>query len=130
MTEVECMDYQDLTLALQQWIALVVQKTSGHLPSIMGAIALLIGGRLVARILCFSRARVIGGLDSRMRRYRAGGCIAVRAAHPGRRSDRARRILTWRCGARRGCRRCDGAGHNVQSPQGLMFGVDRWVSLW
>jgi len=63
------MDYQDLTQALQQSIALVVQKTSGHLPNIMGAIALLIGGWLVARILCFSCARVIGGLDRLMRHY-------------------------------------------------------------
>jgi len=63
------MDYQELTQALHQSLALVVQKTSGYLPNVLGAVALLIGGWLVARILRFVCMRAIAGLDSLMRRY-------------------------------------------------------------
>jgi len=63
------MDYQHWTLALQQAMDLVVQKTSGYLPNILGAIALLIGGWLLARVLRFACLRLVGGLDSILRRH-------------------------------------------------------------
>ena len=63
------MAYQQWTLALQQSMDLVVQKTSGYLPNILGAIALLIGGWLLARILRFGCLRLVVGLDSILRRH-------------------------------------------------------------
>lgn len=63
------MDYQSWTQALNQAMQLLVQKTSGHVPNILGAIALLIGGWIVARILRFACVRLIGGLDGLLRRH-------------------------------------------------------------
>jgi len=63
------MDYQSWTQALNQALQLLVQKTSGHLPNILGAIALLLGGWIVARILRFACVRLIGGLDVLLRRH-------------------------------------------------------------
>lgn len=63
------MDYQSWTQALNQAMQLLVQKTSGHVPNILGAIALLIGGWILARILRFACVRLIGGLDGLLRRH-------------------------------------------------------------
>jgi len=63
------MDYQSWGDALNQSMNLLVQKTSGYLPNILGAIALLIGGWLLARILRFACLRLVSGMDSLLRRY-------------------------------------------------------------
>jgi len=63
------LDYQSWTQALNQAMQLLVQKTSGHVPNILGAIALLIGGWILARILRFACVRLIGGLDGLLRRH-------------------------------------------------------------
>lgn len=63
------MNYQSWGDALNQSLNLLVQKTSSYLPNILGAIALLIGGWLLARVLRFACVRIISGLDSLARRY-------------------------------------------------------------
>ena len=63
------MNYQSWGDALNQSLNLLVQKTSSYLPNILGAIALLIGGWLLARVLRFACVRIISGLDSLVRRY-------------------------------------------------------------
>ncbi len=63
------MDYQNWAQALNQAAQLLVQKTGGYLPNILGAIALLIGGWMIARIVRFACVRLIGGLDGILRRH-------------------------------------------------------------
>ena len=63
------MDYQSWTQSLNQAIQLLVQKTGGYLPNLMAAVALLIGGWVLARILRFACVRLISGLDSLLRRH-------------------------------------------------------------
>ncbi|MGB7951428.1 MAG: hypothetical protein WCH75_27405 [Candidatus Binatia bacterium] len=63
------MDYQSWTQALNQSIELLVQRTSGYLPNVLGAIALLIGGWILARIVRFACIRLISGLDGLLRRH-------------------------------------------------------------
>jgi len=63
------MDYQSWTQALNQAMQLLVQKTSGQVPNILGAIALLVGGWILARILRFACVRLFSGVDGLLRRY-------------------------------------------------------------
>jgi len=63
------MNYQPWVQTLNQSMILLVQKISAYLPNVMGAIALLIGGWLLARVLSFACVRLIGGLDSLLRRH-------------------------------------------------------------
>lgn len=63
------MDYERWVQTLNESMSLLVQKVSGYLPNILGAIALLIGGWLLARVLRFACARLISGLDSLLRRH-------------------------------------------------------------
>jgi small-conductance mechanosensitive channel len=63
------MDYQNWTQALHQAAQLLVQKTGGYLPNILGAIALLTGGWMLGRILRFACVRLISGLDGILRRH-------------------------------------------------------------
>ena len=63
------MDYQKWTQAVNQAMQLWVQKTAGYLPNLLGAVALLVGGWILARILRFTCARLVGGLDGMMRRH-------------------------------------------------------------
>jgi small-conductance mechanosensitive channel len=63
------MDYQSWTQALNQAMQLLVQKTGGQVPNILGAIALLVGGWILARILRFAFVRLFGGVDGLLRRY-------------------------------------------------------------
>jgi small-conductance mechanosensitive channel len=63
------MDYQSWAEALNESISLLMQKTSGYLPNILGALALLIGGWILARVLRFACVRLISGLDSLVRRH-------------------------------------------------------------
>jgi len=63
------MDYPSWGDALSQSMNLLVQKTSLYLPNILGAVALLIGGWLLARVFRFACVRLISGLDNLLRRY-------------------------------------------------------------
>ena len=63
------MDYQTWVRALNESMSLLVQKISGFLPNILGAIALLSGGWLLGRILRFACIRLISGLDNLLRRH-------------------------------------------------------------
>jgi len=63
------MNYQPWVQTLNQSMILLVQKISAYLPNVLGAIALLIGGWLLARVLSFACVRLIGGLDSLLRRH-------------------------------------------------------------
>ena len=63
------MEYQQWLQALNEAMTSLVQKVSGFLPHLLGAIALLIGGWLLARILRFACASLISGLDNLLRRY-------------------------------------------------------------
>lgn len=88
------MDYQSWTHALNQAMQLLVQKTSGHVPNILGAMALLIGGWIVARILRFACVRLIGGLDGLLRRHGMEPLlIRVGLARPA--SELVGTILYW-----------------------------------
>ena len=62
------MDYQPWVQALNQSMSLLVQKIGDYLPNILGAIALLMVGWLLARALSFTCVRLIGGLDNLLRR--------------------------------------------------------------
>jgi small-conductance mechanosensitive channel len=62
-------DYQSWAEALNESISLLLQKISGYLPNILGALALLIGGWILARVLRFACVRLISGLDSLVRRH-------------------------------------------------------------
>jgi small-conductance mechanosensitive channel len=73
---------------------LLVQKTSGHVPNILGAMALLMGGWIVARILRFACVRLIGGLDGLLRRHGMEPLIIrVGLARPA--SELVGTILYW-----------------------------------
>jgi hypothetical protein len=63
------MDYQNWTQALNQSIELLVQRTSGYLPNVLGAIALLVVGWILARVFRFACIRLISGLDGLLRRH-------------------------------------------------------------
>ncbi|MDH3443626.1 MAG: mechanosensitive ion channel [Deltaproteobacteria bacterium] len=63
------MDYERWGQALNESMSLLLQKVSGYLPNVLGAIALLIGGWILARILRFACARLISGLDNLLRRH-------------------------------------------------------------
>ena len=63
------MEYQQWLQALNEAMTSLVQKVSGFLPNLLGAIALLIGGWILARVLRFACARLISGLDNMLRRY-------------------------------------------------------------
>lgn len=63
------MDYARWVQTLNESMSVLVQKVSGYLPNILAAIALLIGGWLLARVLCFACARLIRGLDNLLRRH-------------------------------------------------------------
>ncbi len=63
------MDYERWGQALNESMSLLLQKVSGYLPNVLGAIALLIGGWILARILRFACTRLISGLDNLLRRH-------------------------------------------------------------
>lgn len=63
------MNYQSWFEALDESLALFVSKLSGYLPNALGALSLLAGGWLAARILRFACVRLIEGLDALLRRY-------------------------------------------------------------
>ncbi len=63
------MDYQRWVQAVNESISVLLQKVSAYLPNILGALALLIGGWVLARVLGFACARLIRGLDNLLRRH-------------------------------------------------------------
>lgn len=63
------MNYGSWGDALNQSMNLLVQKISGYLPNLVGAIALLVGGWILARLLRAACARLISGLDRLVRSH-------------------------------------------------------------
>jgi small-conductance mechanosensitive channel len=63
------MNYERWAEALNRSVELLVEKTSGYLPNLIGAVALLVGGWILARVLRVACARLIGGLDNLVRRH-------------------------------------------------------------
>ena len=63
------MEYERSVEALNESMGLLVQKLTVFLPNILGALALLIVGWLLARVSRFACGRLISGLDSLLRRH-------------------------------------------------------------
>lgn len=63
------MNYENWVQALNASMGSLAQKLSGFLPNILSAIALLIVGWLLARVLRFACTRLISGLDNLLRRH-------------------------------------------------------------
>jgi len=61
-------DYQHWAEALNDSMTLLAQRIGGYLPHILSALALLIGGWILARILRLASVRLIAGLDALLRR--------------------------------------------------------------
>ncbi len=62
------MDYAAWSEALNDSLSLLLQKISAYVPNILGALALLVGGWFLARILRLACVRFISGLDGLARR--------------------------------------------------------------
>lgn len=88
------MDYQDWLQTLNQSISLVTQKVSAYLPNVLGAIALLFGGWLLAQILRIACVRLIGSLDNLLRRYGMERML-IRIGFERPASDLIGRIIFW-----------------------------------
>lgn len=63
------MNYQYWLEALNDALGLFVRKLSGYLPNLLGALALLASGWIVASLLRFVCVRLVDGLDHLLRRY-------------------------------------------------------------
>lgn len=88
------MEYQDWLQTLNQSMSLVAQKVSGYLPNVLGAIALLTSGWLLAQILRFACARLISGLDNLLKRHGMERML-VRIGLERPTSDLIGRIVYW-----------------------------------
>jgi small-conductance mechanosensitive channel len=88
------MGYERWVEALNESMGLLLQKISGFLPNILSAVALLVVGWLLARVLRFACARLISGLDHLIRRYGMERLL-IRVGLERRASDLIGSIVYW-----------------------------------